>query len=435
MRVVILGGGESGLGAAILAKRMKLDVFLSDKGRISEERRKELEDYKVDFEEGQHTFEKLVSADIVIKSPGIPGDSHVVSRLKEEGVQIISELEWAFRHTDSKILAITGSNGKTTTTKLCHHLASQCGLDVVAVGNIGHSISRWVADHRTEWLVVEVSSFQLDDIVDFRPEIGVILNITPDHLDRYDGFRDYALAKWRIAENQLSSDHLIFIESPILRELQLEDPVSAKIISIPETDCLAGKVRFRGEWLAFDNSHLRGPHNAQNVACAMNAVALMGADVGKLKAEIESFVNDPHRTEMVADWRGIKVINDSKATNVDSTQKALMSFEHPIVWIAGGTDKGNDYSGLIPLVEEKVQSLVAMGADNEKIIKAFSDVLEDIADTGNVEDAVREAFDRADQGTTILFSPACASFDLFSNYIERGDIFKKKVLEHINRIG
>lgn len=431
MNVVILGGGESGVGAAILAKKKNHDVFLSDFGRIDKKFKSELIKYKVDFEEGQHSFERLVKADVVIKSPGIPERSPVMVQLREMKMNVISEIEWASRHTSSKIVAITGSNGKTTTTNLCAHLLKCAGYDAIAVGNVGLSVSRFLADNSADYLVMELSSFQLDDIKNFRPDIAILLNITPDHLDRYQDFQAYALSKWRIAENQKKSDHLILVASEVISSLLENVKVNSTLHLLKDSEAKVDGINYQGERIQYDNIFLRGPHNAQNVWCALQAMSLIGLTKEQVEEGLNSFVNDPHRLEEVVIWNEIQVINDSKATNVDSTEKALSSFDPPIVWMAGGTDKGNDYSKLFPLVEGKVKALIALGADNKKLLTAFEGKIDLIEDVQDLNLAVKLAFQYSRAGYTILFSPACASFDLFENYIDRGNRFKQAVKDYI----
>lgn len=432
MKIAVLGGGESGMGAALLGVAKGYDVFLSDRGPIEHEKKEELKALKVGFEEGQHTFEKLEKADVVVKSPGIPDNAEVIDFLKGKHIPVISEIEWAYRHTTAPILAITGSNGKTTTTKLCHHLALTAGIDAKCVGNVGRSMSREVAESAPEWWIVELSSFQLDDIEAFRPDIGIILNITPDHLDRYPDFFGYASAKWRLTEQQLPEDHLIIVESQIIDQLLSEKGSRATIHAIDPNTCMDGHVVLPdGEW-TYENSFLKGRHNAQNVASAITAMKMLGIDDQRILEGLQSFVNVPHRMEEVVLWRGIKVINDSKATNVDATEKALDAFDAPIVWIAGGTDKGNDYSTLKPLVEKKVKALIAMGVDNSKLLKTFEGEVEVIHDSHHLKAAIESAFACAIEGSTILLSPACASFDLFRNYEDRGDQFKQAVKSYID---
>lgn len=431
MNVVILGGGESGVGAAILAKKENHDVFLSDFGRIDKKFKSELIKYKVDFEEGQHSFERLVKADVVIKSPGIPERSPVMVQLREMKMNVISEIEWASRHTSSKIVAITGSNGKTTTTNLCAHLLKCAGYDAIAVGNVGLSVSRFLADNSADYLVMELSSFQLDDIKNFRPDIAILLNITPDHLDRYQDFQAYALSKWRIAENQKISDHLILVASEVISSLLENVKVNSTLHLLKDSEAKVDGINYQGERIQYDNIFLRGPHNAQNVWCALQAMSLIGLTKEQVEEGLNSFVNDPHRLEEVVIWNEIQVINDSKATNVDSTEKALSSFDPPIVWMAGGTDKGNDYSKLFPLVEGKVKALIALGTDNKKLLTAFEGKIELIEDVQDLNLAVKLAFQYSRAGYTILFSPACASFDLFENYIDRGNRFKQAVKDYI----
>lgn len=420
------------MGAAILGAAKGYDVFLSDRGPIEHEKKEELKALKVGFEEGQHTFEKLEKADVVVKSPGIPDNADVIDFLKGKDIPVISEIEWAYRHTTAPILAITGSNGKTTTTKLCHHLALTAGMDAICVGNIGRSMSREVAQFAPEWWIVEMSSFQLDDIENFRPDIGIILNVTPDHLDRYPDFMGYARAKWRITEQQLAEDHLIVVKSQIIDQLLTEEGSQATIHAIDPASCMDGQVVLpEGKW-NYNNSYLKGRHNAQNVAAAITAMLMLGLDEKRIQEGLQNFVNVPHRMEEVALWNGITVINDSKATNVDATEKALDAFDAPIVWIVGGTDKGNDYSTLKSLVKEKVSALIAMGVDNSKLLEAFDGDVEVIHDSHNLKAAIEFSFAHAEKGSTILLSPACASFDLFKNYEDRGDRFKQAVKSYID---
>ena len=420
------------MGAALLGAAKGYDVFLSDRGPIEHEKKEELRALKVGFEEGQHTFEKLEKADVVVKSPGIPDNADVIDFLKGKDIPVISEIEWAYRHTTAPILAITGSNGKTTTTKLCHHLALTAGMDAVCVGNIGRSMSREVAQFAPEWWIVEMSSFQLDDIEKFRPDIGIVLNVTPDHLDRYPDFMGYARAKWKITEQQLAEDHLIVVKSQIIDQLLTEEGSQAMIRAIEPASCMDGHVVLpEGEW-RYENSYLKGRHNAQNVASAITAMLMLGIDEKRIQEGLQSFVNVPHRMEEVVTWKGIKIINDSKATNVDATEKALDAFDAPIVWIAGGTDKGNDYSTLKPLVKEKVSALIAMGVENSKLLEAFDGDVEVIYNSDNLKSAIESSFACATKGSTILLSPACASFDLFKNYEDRGDRFKQAVKSYID---
>ena len=434
-RVAILGGGESGIGAAILGKAKGLDVFLSDSGLIGEDKKEELKKYNVDFEEGRHTFEKLVNADVVVKSPGIPDHVEVVSHLIKAGKRVISEIEWAFLFCTSRIIAITGSNGKTTTTNLCHHLILNAGVRAAKVGNVGQSMARTIAQDDFDWLVVELSSFQLDGIDTFKPDIGMILNVTPDHLDRYEDFENYARSKWRMTENQDLDDVLIIAQSEILDALQKESPSRARLRLIDPSTCRANEVTLGKEVMTYDNPFLRGSHNAINTRCSVEVALLVGLDLEEISAGLNSFVNDPHRMEEVVRWAGITVINDSKATNVDAAEKALSSFDGNVIWIVGGKDKGNDYSELRKLAAAKVKSVIALGKDNSRILEAFGNAVADVESFDDLTKAVDAAMKRAEEGDVVLLSPACASFDLFENYIDRGNRYKKAILNWIEHSG
>jgi UDP-N-acetylmuramoylalanine--D-glutamate ligase len=435
MRLVVLGGGESGVGAAILGATKKLDVFVSDSGSIRKDRKEELVSYKVDFEEGQHSFEKLVNADVVVKSPGIPDESKIVKDLLDNGIEVISEIEWAYRYCTSRIIAITGSNGKTTTTNLCYHLIHNAGVRAAKVGNVGHSMARTVAQDDFDWLVVELSSFQLDGISSFKPEVGIILNVTPDHLDRYDNYMSYAKSKWRITENQNKDDVLIIVNSQVFDELHSGRPSNARMRLIDPDSCHPNEVQLGQTTLSFENAFLRGGHNAINTRCAVEACLTIGLSIEEITGGLKSFENDPHRLEEVATWSGITVVNDSKATNVDAAEKALESFESNVIWIAGGVDKGNDYTTLKQLAKDRVKTLIAMGVDNRKLAEAFNDEVVEIVECGDIVSAVDAAMSRAREGDTVLLSPACASFDLFENYIDRGNRYKKAILNWIENSG
>jgi len=442
-RLVILGGGESGLGAAILGKQKGYEVFVSDAGEIKEQYRKQFEQYKIEFESGKHSEEKIFNADEVMKSPGIPEKNELVKKIREKGIPIISEIELAFRYKgNSKIIGITGSNGKTTTTALTYHICKHAGLDCALVGNIGYSFARQVAEDPKGLYVAEISSFQLDDISEFRSDIAILTNITEDHLDRYSyNFENYIDSKFKIVKNQTSDDFFIYCE---------DDPVTMQYINrytiksnpLPFTmnketnrgafirngqmTILAGDEKMQ---MSIYDFALKGKHNQYNTMAAGIAAATLGLRKEKIREAIESFESLAHRMEPVSTVRGVEFINDSKATNVNSTWYALESMTKPTILILGGVDKGNDYSLLRDLVRTKVKALVCMGVDNRKIHEAFQSDVSVIVNTGSAQEAVFSAFRLANKGDVVLLSPACASFDLFKNYEDRGDQFKKAVRE------
>ncbi len=439
-RIVILGGGESGTGAAILAQAKGYDVFLSDAGPLQEKYRDILIANKIEFEEGQHSSIRIYGANEVIKSPGIPDKAPLIQELHRRAIPVISELEFAARYTKARFIAITGSNGKTTTTLLTYHLLKETGFNVGLAGNVGESLARQVAEDRHDWYVLEVSSFQLDGMFSFKADIGILLNITPDHLDRYDYvFQNYVDSKFRILQNMTAADHFITFQedSVIGAELKKRNVPAAihqvSLLSKPVAG--AGRV---GENLVFDLNGetwslpvdelpLKGSHNYINTMCAVSAALLAGARPEAITNALATFQNAPHRLEEVATIGGVKYINDSKATNVDSVKYALGSFTEPIIWIAGGVDKGNDYGLLSELVKDKVKALVCMGKDNSPLDKAFGHTELPMAHTGSIKDAVAKAAFYAKPGDVVLLSPACASFDLFRNYMDRGEQFKKEV--------
>ena len=421
MEVVVLGGGESGVGAALLAQKLNYDVFVSDAGSISDASRNELQNKSIPFEEKGHTVEILTRKDLAIKSPGIPGDADVIQKLHSAGVEVIGEIEFAFRHCGGRVVAITGSNGKTTTSGLCHRVLLAGGIHSALCGNVGVSFSRTVASGANyEWYVVEVSSFQLEDVNTFRPEVAMILNITPDHLDRYGGSFDlYADTKFRIVARMSGGNALICngeMTSVTERLGVLDDQVD--VIRITSSTPLEYEL---GQWG-------QGEHNAFNAKCAVAMAEWIGIEKEAIKQALLQFRKPPHRTELVAVVNGVTFVNDSKATNVEATFHALEGTTGEVVWIAGGQDKGNDYSMLMPVVREKVKALICLGIDNEKLNSAFSAEVETIEETTDVNEAVKMAASIAQEGQTVLLSPACASFDLFRNYKERGDLFKQAVL-------
>ena len=439
-RIVVLGGAESGVGAAVLAKVKGFDVFLSDKGQIKEEYAQTLRKWDIPFEEGQHTEEKILNADEVVKSPGIPGTVPMVRKIRENGIRIVSEIEFASRYDSAKKICITGSNGKTTTTSLIYYLLKNAGLNVGLGGNIGKSYAYQVATEHFDYYVLEISSFQLDDIYDFRPDIAIITNITPDHLDRYDHkMENYVAAKFNITRNLTQDDCFIFdsddaitighLNSIVLRCKML--PFSQQK-EVPQGAFLRdGKMVLRYEKEETDiflqELALGGKHNIYNSMAAALAAKASGIGNEVIRHSLKTFQPIEHRLEPVVSIKDVLYINDSKATNVDSAWYALECQNRPVVWIVGGTDKGNDYSVLDELVKEKVKAIVCLGKDNSKIHAAFEKLVPVIADTQSADEAVKKASELAVSGDVVLLSPCCASFDLFKNYEDRGEQFKAAV--------
>ena len=439
-RIVVLGGAESGVGAAVLAKVKGFDVFLSDKGQIKEEYAQTLRKWDIPFEEGQHTEEKILNADEVVKSPGIPGTVPMVRKIRENGIRIVSEIEFASRYDSAKKICITGSNGKTTTTSLIYYLLKNAGLNVGLGGNIGKSYAYQVATEHFDYYVLEISSFQLDDIYDFRPDIAIITNITPDHLDRYDHkMENYVAAKFNITRNLTQDDCFIFdsddaitighLNSIVLRCKML--PFSQQK-EVPQGAFLRdGKMVLRYEKEETDiflqELALGGKHNIYNSMAAALAAKAAGIGNEVIRHSLKTFQPIEHRLEPVVSIKDVLYINDSKATNVDSAWYALECQKRPVVWIVGGTDKGNDYSVLDELVKEKVKAIVCLGKDNSKIHAAFEKMVPVIADTLSADEAVQKASELAVPGDVVLLSPCCASFDLFKNYEDRGEQFKAAV--------
>ncbi|MFZ4752604.1 MAG: UDP-N-acetylmuramoyl-L-alanine--D-glutamate ligase [Chitinophagaceae bacterium] len=439
--IVILGSGESGTGAALLARQQGLSVFVSDRGIIAEPFKSELKAAQIPFEEGQHTEEIILNAGEIIKSPGIPEKVPMIQLLRQKGKTIMSEIEFAFRYKgDSKIVCITGSNGKTTTTSLTHAIFKQDGYDVSVVGNIGYSFARQIATQPTQWYVMEISSFQLDDIITFRPDIAVITNITPDHLDRYEyDFGQYAKAKFRIALNQGPSDYLILCKDDAASMQYMQDlKTNPKILYITMNEQLKGDgayvsndelvLRVNGEpvSISINELSLKGKHNQYNSMAAGISSRVAEIRDSSLRECLRTFTAIEHRMEYVASIRGVEFINDSKATNLNSVWYALESMTKPVVLIMGGIDKGNDYSTIEALVAEKVKAIVCLGLENKAIHDAFGNMVQ-MADATTTEEAVRLAYDFAQKGDVVLLSPACASFDLFKNYEDRGEQFKTAV--------
>lgn len=427
-KVVVLGGGESGTGAALLASKLGYNVLVSDYGTIAESYKQELRNNKILFEERGHRFENL-EIEFVIKSPGVPDAAPIVEQLRSQSVPIISEIEFGSRHYSGKVLAVTGSNGKTTTSGLLCHFLKTAQFDVALGGNYGTSFARILTERTPEYMVLEVSSFQLDDVDSFRPDIAILLNISPDHLDRYDyDVRKYARAKLAIAKYQEKSDVFIYnADDPLIMEIMAEYDMQQELIPVSQASYING-ITSTEDSSVFEMT-LKGKHNLFNAYCAVTAARLIGLTEEQLATGLKTFVNDPHRMERVAVIDGVEYINDSKATNVDAVYYALDAMQKPIIWIAGGTDKGNDYNMLLDLTREKVKGLICLGIDNEKLKQSFKDVVDDITETQDINQAVSIAREWATTGDVVLLSPACASFDLFKNYKDRGDQFKKAVLQ------
>lgn len=447
-RIVILGAGESGVGAAILAKQKGYDVLVCDESSLKDSYRNELQQAGIEFQEGSQDEARILIADEVIKSPGIPEKNEMIKKIRAKGITIISEIEWAYRFkADSTIIGITGSNGKTTTTALLYHICQKAGLDGALVGNIGYSFARQIAENPKPLYVVEISSFQLDDIKTFRPDIAILTNITEDHLDRYDNnFENYIRSKFRIAMNQLAGDYFIYCA---------DDEVTMKYIRLPQLTGITIRSNqlpismktelSTGAFIEDENMYVRpgedfismsvydfalkGKHNQYNTMAACLAAALMDIRSDTIREAVQDFRALQHRMEPALTIRGVEFINDSKATNVNSTWYALETMTKPVILILGGVDKGNDYSVIEYLVKEKVKAIICLGKDNRKINKAFGNIVNTIVNTDNVVDAVRAAFHFSIKGDVVLLSPACASFDLFANYEDRGNQFKNAVKE------
>ena len=437
LKVGILGAGISGIGAALLAKSRGHDVWVSDGMEIKAERKEILNQHSIPFEEKGHHLERLVACDIIIKSPGIANNSEILQALTDAGKEIIGEIEWAYRNVDGKIIGITGSNGKTTTTGLCHHFLHAAGIDAAKVGNVGEGFCHFLAEGRADWYVCELSSFQLEDVETFRPQVGILLNITPDHLDRYEYSLDkYADAKMRMMQNMTEEDTLIYnAMDPVTVAKVVSAESEERLWSIRETDLIGDDKVYVKDDLILDlsRSRLMGRHNQVNVIAAARAALLAGCPAESMQASLESFVNESHRMELVGEHNGVKYINDSKATNVDAVYYALGAMKTKVIWIVGGQDKGNDYGPIMDLVRNKVKAVICLGLDNKKLFDAFSTEVFYISETTTMREAVRRAASHASPGDIVLLSPACASFDLFRDYRDRGDQFKQEVnaLSHV----
>ncbi len=437
--IVILGAGESGIGAAILAVKEGWNVFVSDFGKIKEEYKNELQQRGISFEEEGHTMEQILKADTVIKSPGISDTAPVMKAILEKGIRVISEIEFGGYYNNAKTICITGSNGKTTTTMLTHHILKKAGIKVGLAGNVGKSFARQVAESDMDWYVLELSSFQLDDMNDFKADIAILTNITPDHLDRYDYImQNYVNSKFRILQNQTKEDWFIYnYDDPtIMGELSRRE-IKARTapFSLKQPMELGGfaseqqiTININDQFtMSIHDLALKGKHNTQNSLASGIASRILEIRKEVVRESLEDFVNVEHRLEFVAKVNGIEFINDSKATNVNSTWFALESMDKPTVWIVGGVDKGNDYAELMDLVRDKVKAIICMGVDNKKLLETFSGVIPTIVEARSAMEAVAYGYRLARKDETVLLSPACASFDLFENYEDRGNQFKSAV--------
>ena len=439
-RLVILGGGESGVGAALLGKQKGYEIFVSDRGSIAKKYKKVLLHNEISFEEKQHTESLILNADVVVKSPGIPEKAPIVQQLINNGVLVISEIEFASKYTDALIIGITGSNGKTTTTLITHHLLKSAKINVGVAGNIGASFAQQVAEENFESYVLELSSFQLDGVIDFRPHIAIITNITPDHLDRYEyDFNQYVASKFTITRNQTIHDFLIYDgDDQTIDNWLKKNQTNAALIPFSiekeldygaflKEDTIIIKLNTEEFSMSISNLRLQGKHNVKNTMAGALASQLLNVRSQSIKDSLANFEGAEHRLENVQKVNGIQFINDSKATNVNATFYALECMDQPTVWIVGGVDKGNDYQDLLPLVREKVKAIVCLGEDNEKLIAVFSNVVDMMIETAGAEEAVKVAYKLSQAGDTVLLSPSCASFDLFDSYEDRGRQFKNAV--------
>lgn len=440
--IAILGAGESGVGAAVLAKKQGYEVFVSDFGKIKEEYKSVLEEEMIEWEEGTHSFEKILEVEEIVKSPGIPDEVEVIKFAKEKSIPVISEIEFGSRYTTAKLICITGSNGKTTTTMLTHHILKKAGLNVGLAGNVGDSFALQVAREDYDYYVIELSSFQLDGVRKFKADVAILLNITPDHLDRYDyKFENYVESKFRITNNQTKEDYFIYCkdDEAILKALKNKKIQAKQFPFSIKEEVNEGAYLNNKEEIVFNHINqpqtmsihdlaLNGKHNIYNSMAAGIASKVLDLRKEIVRESLADFQNVEHRLEHICYVNGIEFINDSKATNVNAVWYALESINKPIIWIAGGVDKGNDYEELIPLVKDKVKALVCLGVDNSKLVEAFGDVV-DVYETSSAKDAVKLSYKLGTKGDLVLLSPACASFDLFDNYEERGLEFRKAVRE------
>ena len=433
-RIVVLGAGISGVGAAVLAKKKGFEVFVSDKGKITDDNKKVLLNNEIDWEEGKHTLDKILNADEVVKSPGIADKVELIQKLKFQSIPVISEVEFAFRYTKAKIAAITGSNGKTTTTLLLGHVLKNAGYDVLVAGNVGVGFALSIAQRDYDYIVLELSSFQLDGIRNFRSDVAILLNVTPDHLDRYDyKLENYTASKFRITENQLATDFLIYnADDTLVNAIQTKAkklPISL-IYEQKEGGYLNNNeliIKLNNQTMTIQELALQGKHNMFNSMAAAMAARVFEVKDAVIRQSMLDFQNVEHRLEYVLTVHGIDFINDSKATNVNACWFALESMQKNVVWIVGGVDKGNDYSELDEMVTDKVKAIICLGQNNQKIIKSFQGKVDTIVQASSMSEAVNQSFSLANKGEVVLLSPACASFDLFANYEDRGFQFKKAV--------
>ena len=438
-RLVILGGGESGVGTALLGKAKGYDVFVSDKGKIKEKYKDVLLNNEIEFEDEQHTESKILNADVVMKSPGIPDKVTLVKQIREVGISIVSEIEFASKFTEATLIGITGSNGKTTTATLTHHLLKQ-ELNVGLAGNIGDSFAKQILEKNHDNYVLEISSFQLDDIKVFKPKIAILTNITPDHLDRYDNkFENYIGSKFRITENQTKDDYFIYdADDEVITDWLSKHQIQSKKLPFSLTKEIEQGAYYKNKKITItidnnqiimptENLALEGKHNVKNAMAASTVAHLLKIRKQTIRECLENFQGVEHRLEHVLKINKVQYINDSKATNVNATYFALESMDAPTVWIVGGVDKGNDYKELFPFVNEKVKAIICLGVDNEKLFDAFGSMVDVIVETQYMSEAVKIAYKIAKAGDNVLLSPACASFDLFENYEDRGRQFKNAV--------
>ena len=443
--IAILGAGESGVGAALLAKAKGLEAFVSDTGSIKPVYKAELEKAGIAYEEGRHSFDRILGATEIIKSPGIPDNADIIRQAQAQNIPVISEIEFGARYSRATFICITGTNGKTTTTLLTHHLLKSAGMNVELAGNIGESLAAKVIEDQADYYVVELSSFQLDNMYDFRANIGILLNITPDHLDRY-GYEiaNYAKSKLRLTQNMQPHDHFIYnAEDALIRQTLKQVDLNASPVPFgigpgkgiqafyQDETTIQAVVKGITETIDVSASPLIGKHNQYNTLAAVTAALLTGVEPARIEVALGTFQNADHRLQEVGRQDGVLYINDSKATNVEAVWYALEGIKKPIVWIAGGVDKGNDYSSLQPLAQEKVKALICLGKDNEKLIRSFGDIVPVVEQTQSVDEAVQMARDLAQEGDVVLLSPACASFDLFQNYEHRGRSFAHAVQQWV----
>lgn len=439
-KLIILGAGESGVGAAILGKAKGYDVFVSDAAVIKPSFQEELQAAQIDFESGQHSMPRILAADLIIKSPGIPEKTALMQAIREQGIKVISEIEFGGYFSKAKHICITGSNGKTTTTMLCYHILKKAGLNVGLAGNVGQSFAKQVATENFDFYVLELSSFQLDDMFDFKADIAILTNITPDHLDRYHyELQNYVAAKFRILQNQTAADYFIYnADDPIIAAQLQKSNTQAQLrpFSMKQTieegayatsEQLNININKQQLTMSIHELALKGKHNTQNALAAGIAARLVEIRTDLVRESLEDFVNVEHRMEFVAKVNGIEFVNDSKATNINAAWFALESMDKPTVWIVGGVDKGNDYSELYELVAQKVKAIICLGVDNQKILDAFQDKVEIIVEAKSANEAVAYGYRLAQKDETVLLSPACASFDLFESYEDRGQQFKQAV--------